>query len=758
MVALFMKGLGLHQNGRLEEARTIYEDVLLKDPKHFDALHLSGVIAMQRQNPELAFELIGNALKINPNNAAAHSNYGNALKELTRFDDALNSYEKAIKLDPDFADAHYNRGTLLQRVNRIEEALISYDKTIAIRPNYANAHSNRGNVLKELQRLDEALASYLTVITSAPDHSESYYNAAVVLQELRRFEEAATYYERAIALNPGQSAAYFNLGAVLHELKRFKEAVTNYDHAIACAQENAAAYSNRGISLQKLLRTNEALESYDLAIALQPDYADAHYNRGVTLQQIRRLDEALTSYDKAIAIKPQYANSYYNRGVVLQQMKQLEEALANYDIAITIDPKYADSYYNRGVVLQELNRIEEALNSYDKAIAAKPDHAAGYYNRGVMLQKLKRFEEALADYDHAIAMTPSHAEAYYNRGLTLQELRRLESAVVSYDNAIMIKPDYAEAYWNKSLALLLAGKFELGWALYEWRWTIDEIAKNKRSFKQPLWLGNEDIVGKKILLYTEQGLGDTIQFCRYAKLVKQKGATVILEVPQSLFGLLVGLDGVDELLEKGDDLPQFDYHCPLLSLPLAFRTRLDSIPSETPYIAGSARKLATWADIIGIKTRPRVGIVWSGSAIHKNDENRSLELRQILPYLPDCFEYFSLQKEIRDVDKEALASSSIHQYGEKLNDFADTAALCELMDLVISVDTSVAHLAGAIGKTTWILLPYARDWRWLLSFDHTPWYDAVELYGQEEDRQWAPVLNKVMRDLQKRGSTSLNNF
>jgi TPR repeat len=389
--------------------------------------------------------------------------------------------------------------------------------------------------------------------------------------------------------------------------------------------------------------------------------------------------------------------------------------------------------------------------SYDRAIEIKPDYADAYSNRGIALKDLKRFEEALASYDRAIEIQPDYAEAYSNRGVALQELKRVEEAVASYDRAIAIQPDYASAYWNKSLALLLVGQFDQGWKLYEWRWKRDTFTTPKRNFPHPLWLGAEDLADKTILLHAEQGLGDTIQFCRYAKLVKERRARVALEVPKALLSLLSGLEGVDVLIEKGQALPAFDYHCPLLSLPLAFKTDLTSIPSPKPYLAASTQKCEEWGQRLGVKRKPRVGLVWSGSTVHKNDHNRSLTLQQLLPYLPVGCEYVSLQKEVREVDKPVLEGGDIRHYGDELKDYTDTAALCELMDLVISVDTSVVHLAGALGKSTWVLLPYAPDWRWLLDTDASPWYASIELYRQAEDLSWGPVLERVSKDLQGLG-------
>ena len=296
------------------------------------------------------------------------------------------------------------------------------------------------------------------------------------------------------------------------------------------------------------------------------------------------------------------------------------------------------------------------------------------------------------------------------------------------------------------------GNFKDGWQGYEWRWKNEELSsyKSKRTFAQPLWVGAESLKDKTILLYAEQGLGDTIQFCRYAPLVRELGAKVILEVQRPLVKLLKNLEGVNKIIAEGDALPAFDYQCPLLSLPLAFKTELQNIPSVSNPIGSNGDKVTKWQVKLGEKINPRVGLVWSGSTMHKNDHNRSLTLSKLLPYLNPNVQYVCLQKEMRDVDKELLGQHiEIKYFGYALEDFTDTAALCKLMDVVISVDTSVAHLAGTLGKPTWVLLPFSPDWRWLLDRDDNPWYQSVILYRQEKMGDWNSILEKVKSDLER---------
>ena len=595
--------------------------------------------------------------------------------------------------------------------------------------------------------LEQASIIYQKVLSKIPLHFDALYLSGLIAAQTKNLSLAVDLIGKAVDIRPSHSAAFFNLGNVLLELNCIDEAITNYDKAIEINPKYSEAYTNRGAALQELRLLKEALSSYDTAIAINPRQADAYSNRGNLLQELKRFDEAIVCYDNAIAIEPYYAEAHSNRGVALQKLNRLEEALASYDYAISIHPHYTKALTNRGVVLHELKRVDEALACYKQAILIDPNYADAYSNLGNSLNQLNQLEEALNCYDKALDINPEFTDAHINRGITLQELKRLAEALESFDKAILLEPQNAEAYWNKSLTLLLSGDFGRGWKLYEWRWKREAFSFLNRNFFSSLWLGSENIEGRTLLLHTEQGLGDTIQFCRYVYLIKSLGAKVVLEVPKSLQGLLRELRGVDELIEIGSKLPLFDYHCPLMSLPLAFGTNLNNIPCHESYLAATPERCEEWRQRLGVKNKPRVGIVWSGSNTHKNDHNRSISLKLLLPYLYDCYEFVSLQKEIKDIDKELIKITSIRYFGEFLNDFSDTAALCESMDIVISVDTSVAHLSGAIGKCTWVLLPYAPDWRWLLDRVDSPWYASIRLFRQDDSKLWESVLDNVFKDL-----------
>lgn len=491
------------------------------------------------------------------------------------------------------------------------------------------------------------------------------------------------------------------------------------------------------------------MASYDKALAIRPDYAAAHNNRGSALKDLKRHDEALASYDQALAIRPDYAEAHNNRGSALRGLRRYDEALASYERALAIRPDYPEAHNNRGNALKDLKRHDEALASYDRALAIRPDYAVAHNNRGSALRGLKRHDEALASYDRALAIRPDYAEAYNHRGNALKDLKRLDEALASYDQALAIRPDYAEANWNKSLLLLLMGTYLEGWKLYEWRLKKDDLKGKHYHFQKPSWRGQEDLRGKTILVYREQGLGDVIQFCRYLPLVAELAAELIVEVPKSLLGLVSSLNCPMTLVAKGETLPEFAAYCPMISLPSVFKTTLETIPSPPPYLHAAPDKVRAWNAKLGERRIPRIGLAWSGSAKHRNDHNRSLGLEQLrdLLALPDI-EWHSLQKEYRRIDLDYLnAHPELRQHQDELGDFSDTAALIECMDLVISVDTSVAHVAGAIGKPTWILLPHAPDYRWLLERSDSPWYPTAKLYRQPEFDDWKRVLTAVKNDL-----------
>ncbi|MDP3355017.1 MAG: tetratricopeptide repeat protein [Polaromonas sp.] len=572
--------------------------------------------------------------------------------------------------------------------------------------------------------------------------------SAVRLHQQGQLDQAGLLYQQILQAQPQHFDALQLSATIAMQQKKSTAAVALFDQALKIQPRHAAALNNRGNALRDLGRGAEALESYEKALKIQPDYVEALSNRGAALRHLGRLSDALGSYDQALKVKPDYALALTNRGNTLRALGRSGDALDSHDRALKIQPDYADALSSRAAALMDLKRPDEALASCARALQVRPNHPEALNNRGNALWALRQPAQALESFGRALTVRPDYAEAFSNRGNVWRELQRPTEALADFASALRLNPDHAEAHWNEALCRLMLGEFELGWQKYEWRWKKEPGLSMARNFTQALWLGKEPLQGKTILLHAEQGLGDTIQFCRYAKQVAALGARVVLEVQPALKTLLQGLEGASLVIAKGEQLPDFDYHCPLLSLPLAFQADLSNISGQK-YLHSDPAKRQQWQTRLGPASKTRVGLVWSGATGHQNDHNRSLSLAQIAPLISEQAQYYCLQKELRPADQATLRNTPTLQFmGEFLKDFSDTAALLEQMDLLITVDTSVAHLAGAMGKEVWIMLPFSPDWRWLLNRSDNPWYESARLFRQPAPGDWASVLAQVQAALQ----------
>ncbi|MBV8403404.1 MAG: glycosyltransferase family protein [Gammaproteobacteria bacterium] len=507
------------------------------------------------------------------------------------------------------------------------------------------------------------------------------------------------------------------------------------------------------IALHRSGRLTEAAAAYEQVLRLDPRNFDALHLSGVIASQTNEPAKAVERITRAIANDPGNIGlhaAHANLGAALKAVGRLQDALASFDRAIAIKPDYAIAHSNRGTVLAELESDEAALASYDLAIAIRPDAAAAHFNRGNLLKRIGDLGAALESYDRVIALDPAHVGVHSPRGDVLRELGQLEAAIASFDRALTLNPQDVDAHAARGVTLLLAGDFAGGWPEYEWRSRVRNAHLHvpRRARTSPRWLGAEPLVGKTIVIHAEQGLGDSIQFCRYAKPLAHLGAQVILEVDPSLTAVLSTLEGVAQVIPTGGALPEHDYHCPIMSLPLAFKTTLETIPAGGAYLRADERKVARWHNDLGARSAPRVGLVWSGNPHHTHDRYRSIALGELLEHLPSEYEYVSLQKEVREPDRLVLRQhAEVTDPTTRLTDFSDTAALCSCLDLVISVDTSVAHLSAALGRPTWILLPCYPDWRWLMARGDSPWYPSVRLYRQQRRCEWGTVLTRVRKDM-----------
>jgi tetratricopeptide (TPR) repeat protein len=646
----------------------------------------------------------------------------------------------------DLADTLRRAAALHQR-GELREAEALYRAVLAARPDHFDALHLLGVLKHQTGVPVEALKLIGKALASNDRSAAAHSNFGIVLAALARNEEALASYDSALALKPDYVEALHSRGNALHALGRPQAALENFERALALKPDHTDALLNRAQILHDLEREQEALESIERALALKPDHAAALALRGRLLRALKRDAAALASFDRALALKPDDADTLVARGNTHYAMKSYAAALADCDRTLLLRPDAAPLHNNRGNILRELGRQQEAMDGFDRALALDPDYAEAYSNRGNALLELNRPAEALADYDRALALKPDFTYALVNRGIAMHYLTRFEEALESFDRALALAPDLAEAHWNKGLLLLSLGDFARGLPDYEWRWRREGEMK-PRNFAQPVWQG-EDLGGRKILLHAEQGFGDSIQLLRYVPMVVAKGGRVVLEIPDSLMPLIGRGDGVVAMVRPGAPLPPFDLHCPLLSLPLAFGTTLATIPAEVPYLRVPAERAANWRTWLPGSGRPRVGLVWSGKPSHKNDHNRSIAFHRLAPLLSlPGVDFISLQREYREADLAALAACpNLLRLDAALSDFADTAAVVEALDLVITVDTAVAHLAGALGKPVWILLSSIQDWRWLQQREDSPWYPTARLFRQPEIGDWDSVIARVAREL-----------
>lgn len=548
---------------------------------------------------------------------------------------------------------------------------------------------------------------------------------ALALQQNGALLEAAEIYREILAARPKHFDALQLLGALALATGHLDEGIALLQKAASINGMQAPIHSNLAFALNASGRHREALKSANRALALMPNFADALNNRGMALGALDAPADALASFDRALTLKPDMPEAWNNRSCVLRDLGRPADALTSCDHATALRPNYGEAWSNHGNALSDLNRPAEAEQSYRRAIAAAP---------------------ALVD-------------AWNNLGLTLVDMKRHADALSCYDQALTLQPDLIEGHWNRALCLLQMGDFATGWREYEWRWKRKRTQASRRAFQEPLWLGEVPLEGKTILLHAEQGLGDTLQFCRYVPMVARLGAHVVLEVQPELMRLVAPLEGVAQLVAQGQPLPPFDFHCPLLSLPLAFKTEAATIPGGTPYLFADPEGAQRWGARVAhvgqaaAGTVLKVGVVWAGGnrphvpELRKNDARRSIALDQLLPLLdvPDV-QFFSLQKgapaqQLADLREHHEASRRVVDFTDDLADFADTAALVSNLDLVISVDTSTAHLAGAIGKPVWILNRLDTCWRWMLEREDSPWYPHARLFRQNVLGDWDSVIS-----------------
>jgi tetratricopeptide (TPR) repeat protein len=581
------------------------------------------------------------------------------------------------------------------------------------------------------------------LLESVPAQSGALRIAATACAAIGDWQRLERLLERATRAVPDDATVHSNRGVVLRRLGRLEEAVAAQRRAVGLRPDDADPRYNLGNALLELGRHDEALVQYDAAIALRPGLVTARMNRGLALQHLGRESEAVAAWQALLDEGVDSAPIRYNLGNALAALHRTGEAAAAYTHAIRLDPGHARALNNRGNAWLDQGRIDDALQDYDRAIALAPDYADARVNRANALSELGRHDEALAELDAWHATAPPDVHGACARGNALHGLGRFAEAVESFDRAIALDPQFAQARLNRALTLLRLGRFAQAWPDYDWRWRTRDVQPLARTLGRPQWRGEASLAGRTILLHAEQGYGDTLQFSRYAAQVADRAGRTILEVPERLVALMRTLDERIEVIPRGGPLPPFDLHCPLLSLPRAFGTAPATIPSTRAYLRVDPERLRRWEARLGPRREPRVGLVWQGGT-GSRIRGRSLPLAALLQALPQGPRYVSLQRELSAADRALIAGrEDVVHFGDEQEDFADAAALCALVDRVVSVDTSVAHLAGALGVPLWILLPRRCDWRWFDGREDTPWYPGARLWRQSRDGDWAEVLARV---------------
>ena len=679
------KALLLLRAGQPAQAEKICRQLLLTEPDDFGARHLLGILLLLRGEPALAEHEIAHAVRLNPAVPGAWYNHGNALLATGRAADAVTSFDRALRLKPDMAEALCNRGDAFSTSGRANDAVASLRAALALRPDMHEAHNKLGEALLGLGEPGEALASF--------------------------------------------------------------------DRAIALAPTHASALNNRGRALLETGRNEEALAAFRDAIGAAPELPEPHDNLGLALQELGRFEEAVACHDAAIARNPGFTTAYIRRAMAQRRLGCFEPALRDCNQAIALQPKSARGFDARGIVHNDMGCYQEALQDYREAIALDPGFAHAYNNLGNVLYDLGRMDEALLQLQKAIELKPVFPEAYCNLGLVLQDTRRLDAALLSYDTAIALREGYAEAYKRRATLRLLQGDYRQGWEDYE-----TNLFHARRHASSPLqdipyWTG-QPLRGKSILLSEPNGLGDTIQFWRFLPLLAAMGARVSFLGLERMFRLLRSSPWRVRLLSERPAGEEFDYRCELWSLPHLLRAELDCLPGGIPYMAADPEAIERCAQWL----RPgvfNIGVCWQGNPSRKIDAGRSIPLAAFHPLakVPGV-RLVSLQKNfgLEQLD-ELPPGMSVTVPGPGFDAgpdaFADTAGLMMGLDLVVTSDTSLAHLAGALGRPTWVGIKYAPEWRWMLDRSDSPWYPTLRVFRQPMQGDWSGAFDEMAAELKK---------
>ncbi|HKI33695.1 MAG TPA: tetratricopeptide repeat protein [Gemmataceae bacterium] len=775
-----------HRAGQLQQAEDLYRTILQVGSSDPNVWCYLGTAQLGLGKPVEAETSYRRALELRPHLAEAYGDLGIALAQQGRLAEAATTFQQGIRLRPEYPEAYCNLGVVLNQLGRPAEAVACLEEALRLRPDYAEAYNNLGTVYQSRSSLAEAIACYRRALELQPQNAQARQNLDGALASARmtpgaplapppvipaeadparahnvrginlaqggKWEEAEASFREAVRLRPNYTDALNNLGNVLYFQKKLDEAVACYEEVVRLAPDHAGAYSNLAEVVRKQDRLKDALTYAERAVQLRPDFAQARVHLGLALSANERYEEALPHLEEALRLQPNLADAHHGLGYALLQLRRVGEAVASFQTALRLKPDLAEAHSNLGAALMRQGQLDDALACFREALRLKPGFIEPYLHRAHCLWQMGQFEQGEAAAREALGLEPDSAAAHNVLGVVHMKAGKPAEAVADFRRALALEPDFAQAHFNLGLAYLLQGDYEHGWPEYDWRWRcrdfVPQPLKEERGWDGSL------LAGRTILLHAEQGLGDALQFIRFVPQVKRQGGAVIVACAAGLIPLLSRCAGIDQLVDYRQHAVTFDVEAPLLSLPGKLGATLDTVPAEVPYLFGDAAREEHWREELRRRPGFKIGIAWQGNRDHPEDRFRSVPLSRFAPLAREGVQLISLQlgagrEQIDDLGGQFSVAELAPRSQESSWTFLDDAAVMKGLDLVVAVDTAVAHLAGGLGVPVWIALAFAPDWRWLLHREDSPWYPSMRLFRQTRFGEWDDVFERMGDELSK---------
>ena len=743
-----MKASSHARKDEVTEAQKLYQAVLVDFPKNIRAQQGLAALNNLKQNSsqEVVAQLVNlynqgqfsavveqaQALtKQYPEALAVWNILGVSAAQIKMLDLAITAFQKVTSLKPNFADAYFNMGVALNDQGKIEEAIKAYNNALSLKPDFTEAYNNLGNALKDQGKLNEAIEAYNKALSIKPDFTEAYNNLGNALKGQDKLDEAIEAFNKAILLKPNYANAFNNMGNALKDQDKLNEAIEAYNKALSIKPDFTEAYKNLGNALKDQGKLDEAIEAFKNTLLLKPDYTDVYNNLGNTLKDQDKLDEAIEAFNKAILLKPNCEMAYNNMGIAFKYQGKLDEAIEAFKKAILLKPDYAKAYSNIGVILKDQGKLDEAIEAFDKSISLKPDYA----------------------------------NTYSNKGATLQDQGKLDEAIEAYNKALSIKPDHADTHNNLSFTLLNSGRLKEGLDENEWRWKTSKFLSQERHFSQPLWDGKNSLNGKRILLWCEQGVGDTIMWSSCLSLVTSQAKHCILECQPKLVPLLkrsfpnIEVKAEDRNLDQQRD--DFDFHLPMGSLYKNFIQKISTINKTDAYLVPDPNKVGYWRKRLkSLGNGPYIGISWKSADMDIKRLPNYATISELYPVLklPDVIyvnlQYTDFANDLTKIKKEL--GVTIHNFDDldHFNNIDDVAALCAALDMVVSTKTTVPLISAGVGKLTKLANWRQSPWNNILL---NPFGPSVDIFERDTWEPWNNVFNLIAKDIFKITKTAISN-